>query len=445
MNTLNDSILRARALLRHRLVHAANLLFIMRIFALGISFINRIFLARILGDEGLGIFQYAISWMEIIMILTVFGLDHLLVREISAARAKNRPDLIHGLLRYSNVFSLVISLVVMFISIMVIMTLRSSGIFNSMTVITLLVSPLLLPLRTNIRIRQAAMQGFNRMASSQVPEYIIQPILFITLIASTRWILRGELTPVMALLLYITTIFVTVIIGIRLLISTIPARVRQEKPNYEYRKWFLGSVPLIVLSSMSVINNRLDILMLGTLDSLEAVGIYTTAVQFGNLLALVLMVGNTVLAPTFVLLYNEGNIIQLQRLVTLSSRWMLFISSIIALGIMITGGFILSLFGESFVAGTTVLNLIILGQLVNVFSGSTSKLLIMSNYTWYSIISSTITTIINAILNLIIIPYYGMNGAAATTLLSYIIFNVLTGIFVWRKLGIFPGAIGKLR
>lgn len=261
----------------------------MRIFFLGMAFVNRLVLARILGEEGLGLFYYALSWVDVLLIMTVFGLDKLLVRELASALQNDHPALARGLLYFANRLSLLLSVLVMIIAMLVLIQTEPSEQLPYVTITAISLAMFLLPLRTNIQIRRAAMQGLERVAQGQIPEYVFQPLGFMLLIGSVWLTLRDDFSPLLAIVIYIGSMLASTLLGMYLLHRAIALEVRKSQPEYAVKTWFMGALPLILLSAANVLNNRVDVLMLGSLDSLSSVGIYTTAVQIANLMALILV------------------------------------------------------------------------------------------------------------------------------------------------------------
>ena len=86
--------------------------------------------------------------------------------------------------------------------------------------------------------------------------------------------------------------------------------------------------------------------------------------------------------------------------------------------------FLLGLFGEEFKVGVTAFIFLSCGRLISSFSGSVGNILQMTgNQNIYAIIL-LIGAILNVVLNLILIPLYGINGAAIASMSSLIVWNL---------------------
>lgn len=420
----------------------------LRLFFLGSAFVVRFLLARTLGAAGLGEYNYALAWIDILLIAAVLGFDRLVVRELSAAQASQEWDKMRGLMRFTSRFVLLLSAVLLLAAIGITLLYTQSGgelmAEGSQWVLPAMIAAfLLLPLRALIRLRQGTMQAFGAVAPSQLPEYVVQPLLFIVLLGIIWLIPQVTLNPFYAVVLYLFSMLIAFAYGEFLQRKSIPAAMNSAMPAYHVRDWLRGALPLVLISGMQVIYSRTDVLMIGVLDSAEGVGIYSIAMRLATLVSLVLVAANTALAPRFARLYKAGKMEELQRLVTRSTRLVTLLAFLISAGLVLFGDPLLVIFGQEFSAGYTVLLILIAGQFFNAATGSVGILLIMTGHSWQSSIGVGISALVNIILNAYLIPRYSINGAAVASLVGMILWNVFPVVFVWQSIRIMPTFIGK--
>ena len=79
-----------------------------------------------------------------------------------------------------------------------------------------------------------------------------------------------------------------------------------------------------------------------------------------------------------------------------------------------------------------------MSKLIIMVFGYNSELISLSKYYKFNVVTILILAIIGIILNIILIPVYGLTGAAAASLTSIIIFNIIKYIFIKIKFGISP-------
>jgi O-antigen/teichoic acid export membrane protein len=97
----------------------------------------------------------------------------------------------------------------------------------------------------------------------------------------------------------------------------------------------------------------------------------------------------------------------------------------------------LGIFGREFQTGSFALRLLTVGQFINAISGSVGLILLMTaqERVFHKIIIAT--TIINFVLNVLLIPKYGVNGAAFVSMVSTVFWNLSAVYFIKRHHNIF--------
>ena len=95
--------------LRAHLIKGAAGSFVLQVGFAGFAFLNAIILARVLGAQGYGAFANAMAWVGLLTIPATFGFGILLVRDVAIYRAQYKWALLNGLLRFSNSFVLLLS------------------------------------------------------------------------------------------------------------------------------------------------------------------------------------------------------------------------------------------------------------------------------------------------------------------------------------------------
>ncbi|MGL6339443.1 MAG: polysaccharide biosynthesis C-terminal domain-containing protein, partial [Waterburya sp.] len=270
------------------------------------------------------------------------------------------------------------------------------------------------------------------------------PLLLLILSGFTYLLLGEGLSAVWIAVLRVFAATITLVIGMRLLNKIMPNGAKEVAPQYQVRTWLHSALPFMFMGSMYLIKSQTDLLMLGAIKGAEAVGIYFAVARGAQLIDFVTNAANTVLGPNIATLYAEGKSEQIEKILIKSSRAVLLISLPIIVGLVGFGYWYLLLFGREFTQGQNSLIILCVGQLVNVATGSVGLLLSMTGHERYTLISSGGSTILNVVLNALLIPRWGIEGAAIATASSTILLNVENTIWVRKKLGIHCTAFGKL-
>ena len=152
---------------------------------------------------------------------------------------------------------------------------------------------------------------------------------------------------------------------------------------------------------------------------------------------------NIALAPNIAHLHADGNRAELQRIMTHSARLILAGALPIAGFFILWGKPFLSLFGPEFTKAYNVLVILSIGQLVNAATGPGGLLLVMTNREREAAWTIGLSVILHAVMNIALIPRWGIEGAAIAGSTSIIVANLGMTWFAWRRLGIYATVLGN--
>lgn len=406
----------------------------------GLGFIRSLMLARWLGVEGLGVYTFALTWIGLLGIVTKLGIPGLLQREIAIYRSQSDWGLIKGILNWSHKFVLLVSLFLIPVAVATAWTIGRHN--NSQMILALCLGLLSLPIESMIAIKLSAVVGMQKVVLGQIPNLLIAPLLMVVLTGCSYLILADNLNVFIVLGLYLLANIVTLAIATIIECKATFSKINSVVAKYQTSVWLKSSIALMFLGCMGMINAHTDVLMLGTLKGTTDVGIYVVVNRIASLIIFIVMAANSVIAPSISSFYAEGNIEQLQKIVTTSSRMLMIISILVASMIVFFNQKILLFFGSSFIIGKNSLIFLIGGQLFNVAVGQVNLLLTMTGHARYTAISVGIGAGLNIILNFCLIPQWGVLGAAIATSSSTVVWNAISLVYVKQKLKIDSTCLG---
>jgi O-antigen/teichoic acid export membrane protein len=125
--------------------------------------------------------------------------------------------------------------------------------------------------------------------------------------------------------------------------------------------------------------------------------------------------------------------------------WICVPSVIIAMITVIFAKPILSTFGPDFLTAHWTLKVLVVGEVISVLLGPVGTLMTMTGHQNNSVVVSGFWTLANLGLNAILIPQYCGLGAAISTALTLIIWNIWLCILVFRKVNVNPSVFGILK
>lgn len=415
--------------------------FIVKITGAGVLFGLHVLLARLLGVSQYCIYVYAITWINILVILCLLGFPTSLVRFIAEYKAKQQWGLLGGILRRSNQIVLAFSIFVGVIAAIIIFSLRQR--ISTEIVTAFYIGFALLPVFALCRLREASLRALKCVVQSELLLRFIRPILLGLIVLSLFFSLRGPLKATYVMTSNIAAVVGVFLTGTILLRKALPESVRHTLPTYAQKDWLKVSLPLLLIGGMYIILKRTDIVMLGALKGSQQAGIYSAASRISDLVVFALAAINTILASMISELYHTGKKKELQRIITLAARAIFVFTLAVSIILAVFGKFVLSLFGLQFVVAFVPLLILLAGQMVNSFAGSVGLIMAMSGRQNMMGIIVSISAVINILLNSVLIPLIGLVGAAISTAVTMIMWNIAMFVYVKRRLGINSTVISK--
>jgi len=419
--------------LRAELVTGASGSLVIKGTQAGLMFLSSILLARFLGPAGYGTYAYAMAIVQILAIAAALGLPQIVVRNVAAYQALQKWALLRGLLRFAVRAVLAASLGLALIAGIVGWRVAGSALFA-----TLSVALVLLPIQSLLPLIMAALQGLRHILTAQIPSMIVQPGLFLGLAVLGYMLLGPRFHAPWAMA------GVALMIGVVALRKRLPQPVKESVPASDARAWIKSALPLLFAGQMAIVNQRTDIVLLGALKGAEAVGIYRPACSVVSLVGFGLSAVNMALAPAIASLHAKGEMARLQRVITTSARAATAFAVPVTAGLIFGGRWILLLFGREYTRGATALVILSLGQFANAVAGSVGLILTMTGHERDAAMGLAVAAVINVVLNLLLIPGLGIEGAAAATATSLAVWNVLLMVFVWKRLKLHTTAFARI-
>ncbi|MCC4212182.1 MATE family efflux transporter [Leeuwenhoekiella parthenopeia] len=199
------------------------------------------------------------------------------------------------------------------------------------------------------------------------------------------------------------------------------------------------SFPMAVSSLGFFLLLSIDIIILKKYADYAQVAYYATAVKLVLIVSTVLNTINALFATNLAHQYQLNDTGALKALLKRASRLIFILSLPPLLILLIFPEFILSFFGESYTQAYNALRILALGYLVSCLSGVAAIYLNMTGRARQFQYILLIAVLINLVLNLILIPSYGIEGAAIASGIAIAFWNVCVVVYVYRtdKLQVF--------
>lgn len=180
-----------------------------------------------------------------------------------------------------------------------------------------------------------------------------------------------------------------------------------------------------------------DLWILGAFIGKEDVAVYFSAMQLVALVSMSLMLVNLVVPPFIADLYARGERRRLERILRNTAALAGIPALLVLLAFVFFGGPILGLvYGPAFSRGATVLALLSLGKLVNVWTGSCGVTMGMTGHHTALMTITIVTSGITVGGCLLVVGSFGMPGVAAVVCGGTILQNLAMWLETRRRAGI---------
>jgi O-antigen/teichoic acid export membrane protein len=387
----------------------------LRVAHAALEFLALLLLARLLGAAAFGVYAVAIACANVLGVPAAAGFDRLLVREVAALVAVNRGDgRLGGILRLATRVVLASSCMLALLLAAVAMFVVEDAALRP----ALLLAAVLLPLVAFARLRQAAVQGLGHVPAGTVAETVVQPLSLLLLAALAFAVLDFERIATNAVFTHLAAALIAFVSGLLVMRRLWPRECRGAAPLYETRRWLGAAAPLMWLLGMNTIMTNADTILLGWLGDATDAGPYRVASQMAMLVTFPTTAINLAVAPTLARLYATGQLLALWEQTLRASRMSLLAALPIALTLLAAGGPLLGLFGAEFGEARAALAVLTVGYCAIAFSGAAGYLLIMTRHEKLTAWVFTLAACLNVAGNFLLIPRFGLAGAAVATGIS---------------------------
>jgi O-antigen/teichoic acid export membrane protein len=191
--------------------------------------------------------------------------------------------------------------------------------------------------------------------------------------------------------------------------------------------------------------NNAEVFLLGAMAGAGRVALFAAARRFTMVANAVFIAFGTIFSPMVSDLDAAEQHDHLARLYKAVSRWIFTIGVPVFLVQVLFGEALLSTFGRGFGEGRVALTLLALGQLANYGSGAASNVLTMTGRARANLVFTVVHLAVTVALNLLLIPPFGLLGAAVANAAAMSTVNAALTGWVYREVGMHPYNRGWLK
>lgn len=412
----------------------------LRLFGVGLQYLVLLFLTNNLTEELFGKYNYLTTIIIPVAAISLLGMDNSFLQFVGKLRAQGQESYLKKL--YKNKILITIVMVVGSLILYVALTYIFKDFFSedrkyiyNYIAITLLPFALFI---LNIQV----LRGLNQLVVSELFRGVFRHgLLLLLILLAISYDKLDDIIVIFSISIYILGVVSTYQVW-----RSFP-KIGNDLINYESisRKQILKtSIPMSISFFSLLIMQSFDIIILERFYDFKVVAHYGIAIKISLIIGIVLASINTLIAPNISSLFYENKKEELNTLVRKATSLNFVITLPIIFFVSFFSEFFLEIFGEEYVVAKSALIIILAGQIFNAICGPVGTYLNMTGRQVVYQKVLLIALLLNLVLNLILIPKFGIIGSAASTSISLMFWNITGMLIIYRKDKINSSIFGKI-
>jgi O-antigen/teichoic acid export membrane protein len=381
-----------------------------------LGFGSRVMVARYVTQSEYGIYSLAFMLLNIFATISGLGLITGTIRQVAFYRGKGDESKVRGVV-LSSVEIVAVSSIFFSIVLFLTSNLISTKLFHVPELTTpLRILCIAIPFFTLIQIFTSIFGGFERAKPNVYFSQILRNASFPLLLLAVILLNLPFVGVIWAL---VASIVLTFAAFAAYTIKKLPLALRGEKGTSispVAKELLLFSLAFLGISILYTGTTWIDTLMLGYFMLPSDVGLYNAAQPFTSLLLMVLTAATFLYLPIVSQLYAKNQKDEMKRTYTALTKWIFMATLPIFLILVLFPEATLNiLFGSRYIAAAPALQILSLGFFIQTILGTSSYILTAMGHVRFIMWSVLISFIADVALNIILIPIWGIVGAAIAT------------------------------
>lgn len=400
-----------------------------------IGFLRQFITIRMLSPYEYGMIMLGLTCLTIGSYLSYLGMEQGAQRYIAYHHARNELSDVRGAIFSSaRIVGVVASLIT-------IITISLSGplssLFSKPDLKEIIVMyGIMIPFSVGTGMIVAYLLGFGRPDVVVRIKDIYFGIFSVTFLYIALLVDRNMYSALVSLTISYILLF---IISLRAYKKYISRQLKEEVPKKLGKPLVLFSLPLYFTVITSLIMGNIDTLMIGYFMPAENVGYYNAAFLLMQLIPIFLNPLGIIFMPIATSLIAKGDDRHIKDLYRVVTKWLFIFTLPLFLTFFLFSSSVLNVFfGKPYSLASVALMVLCASEFIHTFLGPNNHALIAYGKTKVLMISSITATLVNILLNTILIPRMGINGAAIATGISLAISNLIDSTYLYIKYRVHP-------
>lgn len=396
------------------------------------SFLYSVFLMRKLGADDAGIYFLCYSVISVCVVAGKFGMDNTMLSYSAINANLNKWGVVRSVYIKSNIISLLHSLILSGLIVLFAICF-SNEVFHKKEIVVVLVFMAI----TVIPISSLYIQSEFLRGANSISGYILLSGGGVSLISLLLLIIYQGNDLFVVVCIYIFSALLIWFGGVFYIELFFKGKKYSEE-YVGYKELYIKSRPVFVAVMMSIIVMHSGNLILGVYETGKNIAVYNAAMKVSLIGNLAVNSFSTQFTPLFARYYKGKEYQKLHSAVKKNTIIMSLFIVPIMIYIFIYPEIFMKLFGQEFVDGSIIVSVLLVGEIFNVVTGPISPLLLMTENEKYMQNNVFFVGVLSIVLYCIVIPGYGVIGAAVCYSFCNIIKNIIAYILVKQRLGFWP-------
>ena len=421
---------------------AAGTVFLVRVASALLALVSQVLMARWMGSFEFGVYVYVWTWVLMIGALSDCGLSLAARRFVPEYTEGRSFDHLRGFLAGSRWLAVGLATAIAIVGAFGVTLLTPW--FDHYLVIPLYLACVCIPIYGLAQAQAGIAHAYDQANLAVMPFYIWRQ-LTITAALGAAYFLGFATDAVTAMQIAVGATWAVTVGQMFVLNRRLREKVPPGRRHYEPRTWLRTSLPLFVVDFFYLLLTFSDILVLERFSTPDEIAKYYAAARILAIVAFVYFAIAGATTHKFAQYHVTGDSKRLASFFAEAIKLTFWPSLAACAGILLLGKPLLALFGEQFVAAYPVMFLLSVGMLARAALGPAEPLLNMLGRRRELAMIYAVTFVLNVALCCLLIPRFGIEGAAASTSAALVLGSIAVFVVAKRKLGIHVFILGGAR
>lgn len=321
---------------------------------------------------------------------------------------------------------------------------KLARIFNEPQLVPVIkIMSFIIPARVLISVLVSILRGFEDVTSKiyfqDILPYVTKlPLLGIVILFG--WAFKGVVYA--ALISFLSVAMLAAVYSVKKIYPRLQdgkLRSSSSEKSLLRRELVFFALPLFITIILQLVISSTDTLMLGYFKTSLVVGFYNAAHPLASYIAVILGASAFIYFPIATALHAQNLTSELKQMYQVTTKWVFSITLPLFLVVfLVPDSTLYFLFGTRYIEAATALRILSVGIFLHTFLGLNVQTLIVLGKARYVMLNNLMVAGLNVVLNLQLIPRFGLEGAAFASAVSLILGNILATGELYKISGIHP-------